>query len=240
MSGAEGRPLVVLSREGKGRVAQMLSDQIWLWARGFEDGGPYLDLTRRLAHWLMKEPDLEEEALRATARGRDIAIERQSVKGITSPVTVTAPSGATASVALAAAEPGLSRGTVKADELGLYRLGDGTNSVLLNVGPENPREFQEVVSTTEKLRPLAEATGGSVRRIGTGTGDGIDMPRLVAMHEASNYSGSDYIGIRRTESSTVAGIGLLPLAVGLIGLLALLGSTVLAWVAEGRGFRRRG
>ncbi|RYC33362.1 hypothetical protein D3273_02485 [Lichenibacterium minor] len=238
MSGAEGRPLVVLSREGKGRVAQMLSDQIWLWARGFEDGGPYLDLTRRLAHWLMKEPDLEEEALRATARGRDIAIERQSVKGVTAPVTVTAPSGATASVDLAAAEPGLSRGAVKADELGLYRLTDGTSSVLLNVGPENPREFQEVVSTTEKLRPLAEATGGSARRIGTGNGDDIAMPRLVAMHEASSYGGSDYIGIKRTDSSTVAGIGLLPLAVGAIGLLALLGSTVLAWVAEGRGFRR--
>ena len=240
MSGAEGRPLVVLSREGKGRVAQMLSDQIWLWARGYQDGGPYLDLTRRLAHWLMKEPDLEEEALRATARGATIAVERQSVKGVTAPVTVTAPSGATASLELSAAEPGLSRGTIKADELGLYRLTDGTSSVLLNVGPENPREFQEVVSTTEKLRPLAEATGGSARRIGTGNGDAVSMPRLVAMHEAPSYSGSDYIGVKRTDSSTVAGIGLLPLAVGAIGLAALLGSTVLAWVAEGRGFRRRG
>ncbi len=239
MSGAEGRPLVVLSREGKGRVAQMLSDQIWLWARGYQDGGPYLDLTRRLAHWLMKEPDLEEEALRATARGRDIAIERQSVKGVTAPVTVTAPSGARETVALAAGEPGLSRGSVKADELGLYRLTDGTSSVLLNVGPENPREFQEVVSTTEKLRPLAEATGGSVRRIGTGSGDDIAMPRIIAMHDAPSYSGADYIGIRRTDSSTVAGIGLLPLAVGLIGLLALLGATVSAWVVEGRGLRRR-
>ena len=239
MSGAEGRPLIVLSREGKGRVAQMLSDQIWLWARGYEDGGPYLDLTRRLAHWLMKEPDLEEEALRATARGRDIAVERQSVKGVAAPVTVTAPSGQAASLTLAPAEPGLSRGSLRADELGLYRLSDGTSSVLLNVGPENPREFQEVVSTTETLRPLAEATGGSVRRIGTGSGDAVAMPRIVAMHDAPSYSGSDYIGIRRTESSTVAGIGLLPLAVGFIGLLALLGATALSWLVEGRGFRRR-
>ena len=239
MAGADGRPLLVLSREGKGRVAQMLSDQIWLWARGFEDGGPYLDLTRRLAHWLMKEPDLEEEALRATVRGRDIAIERQSVKGVTAPVTVTAPSGATTTVTLADAGPGLSRGSVATDELGLYRLTDGTSSVLLSVGPENPREFQEVVSTTEKLRPLAEATGGSARRIGTGAGDAIAMPRIVALHDSPSYSGSDYIGIRRTESSTVAGIGLFPLAVGLAGLLMLLGATVLAWLVEGRGGRRR-
>ena len=242
MSGADGRPLLVLSREGKGRVALMLSDQIWLWARGYQDSGPYLDLTRRLAHWLMKEPDLEEEALRATVRGRDIAIERQSVKGVSTPVTVAAPSGKSVDVALAAAEPGLARGSVRTDELGLYRLSDGEHSVLVNVGPENPREYQEVVSTTDKLKPLAEATGGSVRRIGTGNGDEIAMPRVVALHDASTFAGADYIAIRRTESSTVAGVGLLPLATGFIGLLVLLGSTVLSWLVEGLGLRfwRRG
>ncbi len=238
MAGAENRPLLVLSREDKGRVALMLSDQIWLWARGYDTGGPYLDLTRRLAHWLMKEPELEEEALRATARGREIAIEKQSVKGDTSPVTVTAPSGAQSTVALTPDEPGLSRGTAKADELGLYRLTDGTLSVLLNVGPENPREFQDVVSSTDILRPIAEATGGTIRRIGTGSGDAVAMPRLVAMHEAPSYGGGDYIGLKRTESSVVRGVGVLPLAVGFIGLLALLGSAVLAWVIEGRGVRR--
>ena len=239
MAGAENRPLLVLSREEKGRVALMLSDQIWLWARGYENGGPYIDLTRRLAHWLMKEPELEEEALRATAHGRDIAIEKQSVKGDMSPVTVTAPSGAQTTVTLRPDEPGLSRGTTTADELGLYRLTDGTLSVLLNVGPENPREFQDVVSTTEKLRPIAEATGGSIRRISAGSGDAIIMPRLVAMHEAPSYGGSDWIGIRRTESSVVRGVGVLPLAIGFIGLLALLGSSVLAWAVEGRGPRVR-
>ncbi|HEX4765157.1 MAG TPA: hypothetical protein VH414_02670 [Lichenihabitans sp.] len=239
MGGAEKRPLLVLSREDKGRVALMLSDQIWLWARGYENGGPYLDLTRRLAHWLMKEPELEEEALRATAHGREIAIEKQSVKGDMSPVTVTAPSGKQAVVTLKPDAPGLSRGYAVADELGLYRLTDGTLSVLVNVGPENPREFQDVVSTPDKLRPIAEATGGTVRRIGTGTGADIAMPRLVAMHEAPNYGGSDYIGIKRTDSSVVRGVGVLPLAIGGVGLLALLGSMVLAWVIEGRGFSRR-
>ena len=239
MAGADDRPLLVLSRENKGRVALMLSDQVWLWARGYENGGPYLDLTRRLAHWLMKEPELEEEALRATARGREIAVEKQSVKGDTSPVTVTAPSGKTSVVALRADEPGLSRGSASVDELGLYRLSDGTLSVLVNVGPENPREFQDVVSTGERLRPLAEATGGTVRRIGMGSGDAIAMPRLVAMHEAPSYGGSDYIAIKRTESSVVRGVGVLPLAIGFVGLIALLGSAILAWLAEGRGFRTR-
>ena len=239
MAGAGDRPLLVLSREERGRVALMLSDQVWLWARGYENGGPYLDLTRRLAHWLMKEPELEEEALRASARGREISIEKQSVKGDMSPVTVTAPSGATSVVTLRPGEPGLARGSATADELGLYRLSDGTLSVLVVVGPENPREFQDVVSTPDRLRVLAEATGGTVRRIGTGAGDSIAMPRLVALHEAPSYGGGDYIGIKRTESSVVRGVGVLPLAIGFIGLAALLGSAVLAWLAEGRGARSR-
>ncbi len=240
MSGVAARPLLVLSREAKGRVALMLSDQMWLWARGYQEGGPYLDLLRRLAHWLMKEPDLEEEALRASVHGHDLAIERQSVKGSTAPVTITAPSGKTSTVTLQAAEPGLSRGTATVEELGLYRLTDGTLTVLANVGPENPREFQDVVSTPERLRALAESTGGSVRRIGTGSGSDITLPRFVSMHDSLRYAGADYVGIRRTDASVVRGVGVVPLAIGLSGLLLLLGSTVLSWLYEGQRFRRGG
>ena len=106
MTGADGKPLLILSHEGKGRVALMLTDQIWLWARGYQGGGPYLDLLRRTAHWLMKEPELEEEALRATARGREISIERQSLGDEVPPVTVTAPSGAQQTVSLVARRAG--------------------------------------------------------------------------------------------------------------------------------------
>ena len=136
LSGAAGKPLLVLSREGKGRVALLLTDQMWLWARGFEGGGPHLDLLRRLAHWLMKEPDLEEEALRANVRGHVIEIERQSLKADVPPVTVVSPSGVEESVNLTPTEPGISRANVKAAELGLYHLSDGNLSVLANVGPE--------------------------------------------------------------------------------------------------------
>jgi hypothetical protein len=211
---------------------------MWLWARGFEGGGPHLDLLRRLAHWLMKEPELEEEALRANVRGHAIEIERQSLKPDVSPVTVTSPSGTEESVSLTPAEPGLSRATVTATELGLYRLSDGNLSVLANVGPENPREFQEVVSTPDKLRPLVEATGGTVHRIGNATNADISLPRLVAMRESPVYGGADYAAIKRIGASEVKGIGVAPLAIGFLGLLALLGSIVAAWVFEARGGAR--
>ena len=234
MSGAGGKPLLVLSREGKGRVALLLTDQMWLWARGFEGGGPHLDLLRRLAHWLMKEPELEEEALRANVRGGVIEIERQSLRAEVPPVVVTAPSGAEEKVNLMPGEPGLSRASVKATELGLYRLSDGNLSVLANVGPENPREFQEVVSTLDKLRPLAEATGGTVRRIGNAGNSDVSLPRLVAIAESPVYGGDGYAAIKRTGASEVKGIGVMPLAIGFLGLAALLGSVTAAWVFEGR------
>jgi hypothetical protein len=240
LSGADNRPLLVLSREDKGRVALLLSDQMWLWARGFEGGGPHLDLLRRLAHWLMKEPELEEEALRAKAEGHELAIERQSLKDAIPPVEIIAPSGKEITATLTPAEPGLSRAQVKVSELGLYRVTDGTLSALVNVGPENPREFQEVVSTTEKLRPLAEATGGTVRRIGTGSGSDVVLPRIVAMRDSPIYGGSDYAAIKRTGAAQVTGVGIAPLAIGLIGLLVLLSSVVVSWLFEGRGGARRG
>ena len=148
----------------------------------------------------MKEPELEEEALRASARGHELTIERQSLKGETPPVTVIGPTGATSKAQLKSAEPGLSRATIDVDQARpLSHQRRRARQALVNVGPDNPLEFREVVSTTEKLRPLAEATGGTVRRIAAGDGDEIvSMPRLIAMHESPSYGGADYLAIKRT------------------------------------------
>jgi hypothetical protein len=239
LTGANDKPLLVLSREGKGRVAALLTDQMWLWARGYEGGGPHVDLMRRLAHWLMKEPDLEEEALRASAHGHDIAIERQSLEEKIDTVTMTTPSGATSQIALAPAEPGLARAHHAAKEMGLYRFQSGELTALVNVGPENPREFREVVSTTEKLKPLAEASGGTVRRLSKDASGAVTLPRVVEMREASVFGGADYIGVKRTGASELKGVETAPLAIGLWGLAALLGMIVLAWGWEGRGWEGR-
>ena len=170
MVGPDDKPLLVLSRVGKGRVGLLLSDQMWLWARDYDGGGPYLDLLRRLAHWLMKEPELEEEALRASAKGREITVERQSMSDRERKANLVSPSGTKTTLALAPVAPGLSRAHLAVDRYGLYRAEDGDHVALVNVGPRNPLEMHDVVSTTEKLRPMAEATGGTVRRIAAGSG----------------------------------------------------------------------
>jgi hypothetical protein len=240
MSGADDKPLLVLSRVEKGRVALLLSDQMWLWARGYDGGGPYLDLLRRLAHWLMKEPDLEEEALRASAKGREVTVERQSVSGAARDTYLVAPDGKKTKLDLTPYAPGLSRAHVAVDRFGLYRAEDGEHVALVNVGQENPLEMQDVVSTTEKLKPLAEVTGGTVRRIAAGPGDGIVIPRVVGLNPSPSYGGSDYIGIKRTGSSELIGARSTSLASGFFGLALLLGMVTLAWVSESGGLQRSG
>jgi hypothetical protein len=232
MDGPDHKPLLVLSREGEGRVALLLSDHIWLWARGYEGGGPHLDLLRRLSHWLMKQPDLEEEALRLLVRGRDLLVERQTMADSVGEVTLTTPTGTTRTLTLSAAEPGLWRGVIRANELGLWRATDGKLSALTNVGPANPREFAEVTSTTEVMGALTNATGGAARRLSDG--GGASIPRVVAMRASDTYKGEDWIGLKMREASVVRGIGVLPVFAGLLGLLLLVGSLAATWAREGR------
>jgi hypothetical protein len=234
MSGADDKPLLVLAREGKGRVALLLSDQAWLWARNFRSGGPHLDLLRRLGHWLMKEPDLEEEALRATAKGNAMTVHRQTLADSVAPVTLTAPSGATRQITLKLEKPGLWNATEEVDEAGLWRLGDGKLTAFVSVGPPNPREYQEVISTTQTLAPLAEETGGSVRRVSENAGDTPRVPTILSLASASRFSGSDYIGVRSTDSSVVRGVGVLPLFLGFLGLGLLALSLLATWLGESR------
>lgn len=234
MSGANDLPLLVLRREEKGRVALLLSDHAWLWARGYNDGGPHLDLLRRLSHWLMKEPALEEEALRATVAGRDIRIERQTMSDRADPATLITPSGQESTVDLSENRPGLFTAQVASRELGLHTVRSGDLIAFVSVGPANPRELTDVFSNTEALGPIAEATGGSVRRVAMAGDQGITVPRILAVRSGSRFSGGDWIGIKPSESAIVRGVSVFPLALGFLGLVLLIGATLAAWLTEGR------
>ncbi|HKS85320.1 MAG TPA: hypothetical protein VJR71_07555 [Pseudolabrys sp.] len=232
MQGPDGKPLLVLAREGQGRVALLLSDHIWLWARGYEGGGPHLDLLRRLSHWLMKQPDLEEEALRLVVHGRDITVQRQTMADTVNQVTLTSPTGTSRTLKLQPVEPGLWRANAAADELGLWRATDGKLTALANVGPANPREFAEVTSTTDVLQGLSKATGGDARRVDDG--GNVSVPRIVPVRTSSTFKGDDWFGLKMRDVSVVRGIGVLPVFGGLIGLVLLVGSLAVTWAREGR------
>ena len=221
MSGAEDKPLLILGREGEGRVALLLSDHAWLWARGYEGGGPHVDLLRRLAHWLMKEPDLEEEALRASARANELTVERQTMADAVTPVTVRSPSGKVQTVTLVAAEPGLWRATIPAEEIGLYRVEEDDKRAFAHVGAANPREFIDPRSTRELLAPLVEETGGRIARMADASG-ALDLPRIVPIRSGATVSGGDWIGVRMTDASVLKGVVRVPFFGGYAGVAAFL------------------
>jgi hypothetical protein len=232
MTGADSEPLLLLQHYGEGRVALLLTDHIWLWARGYEGGGPHLDLLRRMSHWLMKQPDLDEEALRLEVHGKDLTVKRQTMADSVQPVTVTSPSGATRELTLTAGEPGTWTSTIPANELGLWQATDGTLKALVNVGPTNPKEFSEVTSTTDTLKPLTQATGGDARRVIDGSK--VELPNIVPVHSTSVFHGDGWMGVRMRDASVVKGVGVLPVFAGLIGLLLLLGAFAATWLREGR------
>jgi uncharacterized membrane protein len=228
MNGPGGRPLLVLDQVGKGRVAALLSDQAWLWSRGFEGGGPDAELLRRLAHWLMKQPELEAESLSATVVNGEIHIARRTMADAARPVTVTTPSGKTMTSDLAKSTPGLWNGRVPATELGLYRLTDGALSTVVAAGPLNPREVSDMRATDTILKPLADATGGSVHWLTDG------MPQVRQVNADSSASGGNWIGMVRNNAYRVTSLTQKPLLPQWMTLLILAGVLLLAWRVEGR------
>ncbi len=230
MTGVAGEPLLILDRVGEGRVAQLMSDQIWLWARGFEGGGPQQELLRRVAHWLMREPALEEDVLRADVEGDQIVVERRTLEDTDAPVEVTFPDGETVTIELGPAdEHGVARGALAVGDAGLYRLDDGTRVALAAVGGLNPVEYADVRATPALLSPVAAATGGGISWLSE---DGVPDIRMVRPDRPA--SGTDWIGLRANGDYVVTGVRDIPLLPPLAVLILVLGALLVAWRREGR------
>ena len=228
MSGTNDRPLLVLAHEGKGRVAQLLSDQGWLWARGFEGGGPQTELLRRIAHWLMQEPDLEEEALGATQLGNQLVIERRTMAAKVNEVTVTLPSGKSQAVQLSETSPGIWNGKLEVTEPGLHRLSDQLLDAVAAAGSAGAREASDILATDKILNPIARATGGSTSWLADG------MPRLVKVAEGRQMAGAGWLGLKSNGAYRVISVIEFPLFASLLSLGALLLAVCAMWYREGR------
>lgn len=231
MDAPGGKPLIVLDRAGKGRVAQVMSDQLWLWSRGYEGGGPQAELLRRLAHWLMKEPDLEEENLSATIDGTTLTVKRRTMSDETPDAQVTTPSGKTTTLKLEKSAPGRFEARMNAAELGLYRVTQGDFNAVTAAGPLNPREFADVRATDALLKPVTTETGGGIYWVGK---DAADTPNIRTVRPAHDAAGDDWLGLRRNEQYLVRAVHQVPLLSGPLALILILGTLALAWRREGR------
>ena len=228
-----GAPLLVLNRVGKGRVALLLSDQIWLWSRGHDGGGPDAELLRRVAHWLMKEPALEENALTAqVAQGRLRVARRRLTGDAAGAVTVTGPGGVRHMLTLRRIGPGLAAGSLAASRPGVWLVADGTERAVAAASPADPAAYADLRATAHKLAPLVRASGGGVHWLGTAAAPVVPELRLVRPGQAA--SGPGWVGLARRGGHVVTGVALVPLLPAWAALPLILGLLLLAWRREGR------
>ncbi len=228
MTGLDERPLLVLNRVGAGRVAMLASDHAWLWSRGFEGGGPQLELLRRLAHWMMKEPELEEEALWAEANGQSMRIIRQTLGEEVGTVSITRPNGETLELTLEEVSPGRFEAQYFGPEIGLYRLREGEREAVIGLGPAAPKEFERTIATGDILEPVLAGFRGGVIRLEEG------LPAIRNVREGRPAAGRGWIGLTPRgayETRDVTQAGLLP---PWLVLLLASGFLLAGWLREGR------
>ncbi|KMK65608.1 glutamine amidotransferase [Puniceibacterium sp. IMCC21224] len=228
MSGVDDKPLLILDRVGEGRVALMASDQAWLWSRGFEGGGPQLELLRRLAHWMMKEPELEEEALWAEPAGQTMRIIRRTLGETVGAVTITRPDGSTEEVPLTEVSPGRFEALYQGEEIGLYRLQEGDESAVIGLGPAAPREFEQTIATATLLEPVIDAVRGGAPRLEDG------VPAIREVSAGRPAAGRGWIGLTPRNAFETMDVTQTPLLPAWLVLLLAAGLIVGAWLREGR------
>ena len=233
MEGGDDKPLLVLNRPGKGRIAMLMSDHVWLWARGFEGGGPHTQLLRRLGHWLMKEPELDEEALRAKSVGNRLIAERQTMGDEPGRLDLITPTGEAVTLEFADKGDGRFEAEYVSESLGLFRAANGELTALAHVGPTNPREYADIVSTGAKLAAIADQTEGKISRLDQAS-PASSLPRIVSVRGSGATSGNGWMGLRSTNASVLKGVIQIPLLAGFLGLGALLLMLSGMWAREGR------
>ncbi len=229
MTGPGAQPLLILSHVERGRAAMLMSDQIWLWSRGHDGGGPQVELLRRVAHWLMKEPELDEERLQARIADGKLLVERRSVAAASAgDVTLTPPDGPARTLHLVQAGAGHAVGRVDAAIPGVWQVGDGTHLAYAAVGLDNPLEYADLRATAGPMRRLVDASGGGVDWLGAGT------PELRRVGAEDPAAGRGWIGLRRRDANLVTGVADVALLPVWAALPLLLGLMLAAWRREAR------
>ncbi|WP_409917279.1 hypothetical protein [Hyphomonas sp.] len=231
MSGPDGRPLLIVDRVSNGRVGMLMSDQIWLWAGGHDGGGPFAELIRRIVHWMMKEPELEERRLSLAIENDQARIELRTLLDTAPPLEIETPEGDIVQPAWRPAGPGAFEAEAPVAGLGIYRARAGGLEAIALKGPANPREYANLESTPDLIAPVAAATGGGVFQLNAA---GSNVPEVRRIGNQRNAAGANWLGLRERGAYAVRASTSEALMPGILTVSALIMLLLLAWRREGR------
>lgn len=230
MNGPDQLPLLLLNHVEKGRVAQLFSDQLWLWQRGFEGGGPYTELIRRTMHWLMREPELEEERLSGIITEQNLIVTRHSLGALPSQISVVFPDGTHHDIAMKEVNPGEASGQIHVEQEGLYKLSDRDKNAFTAYGELNSKEWEDPRASPHLIEEIAEDRRGGIFQADISGA----LPDLHYVKDGGALSGSNWLGLRANEQYIVTGHHQTALLPAWAALLLALSTALWAWWREGR------
>ncbi|MDC3091077.1 hypothetical protein OA848_01670 [Rickettsiales bacterium] len=147
LSGVNNKPLLAVKKVNDGRIAQIYSHNIWLWSkRENNQGGPYNLLIKNLAHWLMKEPTLEENKLELSFVNNSILIEKSFLRKPDPEklkITIIDPNGIKFEKTLNKSKENRYTAIINNKKDGFYLVYDGEIEKGINTSNENKRELQD-------------------------------------------------------------------------------------------------
>jgi hypothetical protein len=193
--------LLVLDNVGEGRVATLLSDNAWLWARDYQGGGPFADLITNVNGWLVDSPAMAEEALLARQENDFIVISRQTMDDNIAPVTMITPDGARLNIEMDEIRPGLWEGIAPHVSDGMYTIESDGRTATMFVAPATPIELRDVVSTHEIIAPLVQSNNGQISRMFDQAGQPLAF--TVGMPEQASEDRLHF-DVRHSDTQAVA------------------------------------
>jgi len=227
LEGPESRPLLVLNRVGQGRVAQILSDQSWVWTKPGSNKGPQADLLRRLVHWLMKEPELEENELSARMDDNTILITKNSLILDNKPIISISPDNTKTEIILEDIGKGKQIGKILSPQEGTWKFSSGNSKISLIVGNSNSSEYLDVRTTDNIVKPIVEFTSGSINWV-----NNENLPKIRHLPKSKLNENNNHIKLVKNEKYFVKSLQQSTLTPWYLVLILSLILLFLSWYRE--------